>query len=350
MEKEEKKKWKPDYVKMAIFAIIIILLIIMLVITLGRKRTDEKNIVETAALQNLYNQQELEEIVGENELDISNTEEPAIVVQENNKPEETTTVTEHATTTTSAGQNGIPYYIKVNYAQNVVTIYQKDEDGNYTVPIKAMVCSTGVATPTSGVYTTSDKYTWGTLVGGVHGQYCTRIVKSILFHSVPYTVKYDNSSLEYWEYDKLGTSASAGCVRLTVQDAKWIFNNCAAGTKVEFYADSNPGPLGKPSAQKISSEEELRGWDPTDPAEGNPWRNIKIEEPEQVQEQAETEKPTEIVEENKEKIENETKIEEQSNQISNTVTNEIIIENNTTNNIQSDNTDIILNVQNNVTI
>ena len=180
-------------------------------------------------------------------------------------------------TTNKKAVKEIPYYIKVNYTQNVVTIYGKDENGNYTKPIKAMLCSTGSATPTSGTYSISSKYTWLPLFGGVYGQYSTRIVGHILFHSVPYQIKGDKGSLEYWEYDKLGTSASAGCIRLTVQDAKWIYNNCTSGTKVEFYADSNPGPLGKPTAQKISSEVAVRDWDPTDPDSSNPWKTYKKE-------------------------------------------------------------------------
>ena len=68
-----------------------------------------------------------------------------------------------------------------------------------------------------------------------------------------------------------------GCVRLSVKDAKWIFDNCAKGTKVEFYSDSNPGPLGKPSAKKISSYPDyLRNWDPTDPNSSNPWLSYKF--------------------------------------------------------------------------
>ena len=52
-----------------------------------------------------------------------------------------------------AKQNGTSqYYIRINYTANVVTIYTKDADGNYTIPVKALVCSTGTATPTSGVY------------------------------------------------------------------------------------------------------------------------------------------------------------------------------------------------------
>lgn len=188
------------------------------------------------------------------------------------------TGTNRSSTSTQRTSKEIPYYIKVNYVQNVVTVYGKDENGNYTKPVKAMLCSTGSATPTSGTYSISSKYTWLPLFGGVYGQYSTRIVDHILFHSVPYQVKGDKGSLEYWEYDKLGTSASAGCIRLTVQDAKWIYNNCISGTKVEFYADSNPGPLGKPTAQKISSEVEVRNWDPTDPDSNNPWKTYKKEE------------------------------------------------------------------------
>ena len=47
----------------------------------------------------------------------------------------------------SVSSNGKPYYIKVNYGANVVTVYSLDENNNYTVPVKAMVCSTGTATP-----------------------------------------------------------------------------------------------------------------------------------------------------------------------------------------------------------
>lgn len=177
-------------------------------------------------------------------------------------------------------QSTSPYFIKVNYGANVVTVYTKDADENYTVPYKAMVCSCGTYTPTSGTYKTTNKYTWRLLIHNVYGQYATRIVGSILFHSVPYTSN-KKDTLEYWEFDKLGQTASAGCVRLTVRDAKWIYDNCPRGTMVEFYSSSNPGPLGKPSAQKISSNTECRNWDPTDPASNNPWRTYNANKEEE---------------------------------------------------------------------
>lgn len=170
----------------------------------------------------------------------------------------------------------LDYYIKVNCKAQTVTIYTCNENGEYVIPIKAMLCSTGVATPNTGVYPICNKYEWRSLVGNVYGQYSTRITGSILFHSVPYT-KQDKSTLEYWEYDKLGQPASKGCVRLTVEDAKWIYDYCKIGTKVEFYEDDNPGPLGKPVEMKISDyDDELKRWDPTDLDENNPW--IKLYE------------------------------------------------------------------------
>lgn len=179
--------------------------------------------------------------------------------------------TENAPRTENTSPTGnTTYYIKVNYQANAVTIYKKDENGYYTIPVKAMICSCGTATPKSGVYKTSKGYEWGTLEGGTYGRYSTRIVGGILFHSVPY-IKESEDSLEYWEYDKLGTTASLGCVRLAVEDCKWIFDNVEVGTQVEFYADLNPGPLGKPSAQKISDNEVCRNWDPTDTSPNSPW-------------------------------------------------------------------------------
>ncbi len=162
------------------------------------------------------------------------------------------------------------FYVKVNRAANTVTVYEKNADGTAGTPLKAMICSTGDATPL-GTYSTFNRSTWRSLFGGVYGQYATDIVGNILFHSVPYFSASKND-LEYLEYNKLGTAASMGCVRLCVRDVKWIFENCAIGTTVEFYDDAeNPGPLGKPEPIIIDTASANRGWDPTDPDPQNPW-------------------------------------------------------------------------------
>ena len=165
----------------------------------------------------------------------------------------------------------LPYYIKINRQQNVITIYEPDENGEYTIPVKAILCSTGLynATP-RGVFHLSSKYIWRELHGGVYGQYASRITGGVLFHSVPYASK--NKSTLYWDkYNKLGQQASMGCVRLTVEDAKWIYDNCPSGTAVEVYDSEDPGPLGKPETLKLDKDNVNKGWDPTDPDEKNPW-------------------------------------------------------------------------------
>ena len=214
------------------------------------------------------------------------------------------------------------YYIKVNYGAQVITVYKKDENGKYTVPVRAMLCSTGRATPTSGVYRTLDKGKWWGLYGDVYGQYSTWICGDILFHSVPYLTKGDKSSLEYWAYDQLGQRVSMGCVRLTVADAKWIYDNCVVGTQVEFYSSSNPGPWGRPETMKISNApENIRGWDPTDPDSDNPW-------PKYLKELEEQEEDT-----------------TDKNEIANEITNELInnITNETVNEVTNETVDEPIN-------
>lgn len=164
-----------------------------------------------------------------------------------------------------------PYLLKVNRKQNIVIAYAKDDNGDYTKPYKAMVCSVGLdgATPT-GTYTTSDKYTWRLLSGNVYGQYATRITGHILFHSVPYFTQ-SKSDLEYDEYNKLGQPASLGCIRLSVADAKWIYDNCPKGTTVTIYDSDQKEPLEKPTPIHIDTNDSRRVWDPTDPDSKNPW-------------------------------------------------------------------------------
>ena len=169
----------------------------------------------------------------------------------------------------------LPYYIKINRQQNCVTVYGLDAKGNYTKPVKAMACSVGVnnATP-KGTFTMSSKYRWHELMGNVYGQYCCRITGGVLFHSVFYSEK-DPSKLAYNSYNRLGQTASHGCVRLSVADSKWIYDNCASGTKITIYDSKDPGPLGKPTPVRIDVSSPYRGWDPTDPDPKNPWQKMK---------------------------------------------------------------------------
>lgn len=169
---------------------------------------------------------------------------------------------------------GLPYYVKVNRVMNCITVYGMDENGKYSIPVKAMVCSVGregQETPLD-ISKTSDKYEFHPMVDGTYAQYAYRFnVGGILFHSVPYFTK-NKDDLETDQFNKLGSPASLGCVRVCVRDALWLQENLPVGTSVEVYDDvTTPGPLGKPEMIKIPEDSPYAKWDPTDPDENNPW-------------------------------------------------------------------------------
>ena len=350
MRKGMENMGKFNKYKKVIIALLIIILIEVVAFTiLITNAQKKKNVTEptiSEASSTPIEEDLTEEIENEiNETDENTTDEPQETTENPNDmswDEKDVKDTKVENPEKKEEQSKEKYYIRVNYGANVVTIYEKDEQGEYSKPVKAMICSTGVATPKSGTYKMSDKYSWHTLVGGVYGQYCSRITGHILFHSVPYKSNKSPDSLEYWEYDKLGTSASAGCVRLTVADAYWIYSNCTKGTYVEFYSSSDPGPLGKPSAQKISSNETCRDWDPTDNAPGNPWKNYS--EPASAPE----EQPKDNENSDKENT-NQNVVEDGNNTLENNTANNTTVEDNTTQNNTSQNEASNNNVTNDTT-
>lgn len=172
-----------------------------------------------------------------------------------------------------------PYYIMVNRKSNTVTVYTQDAEGAYTVPYKAMICSTGRqghATPLGSFQLTSVRKKWCLMLDGSYGQYSTQFKGNYLFHSVCYTAP-DPSALIASEYNLLGNVASLGCVRLQTADAKWIYETCPTGTRVTIYESDDPGPLGKPE-RLVDTIPDDCGWDPTDPRPENPWTQKPVEE------------------------------------------------------------------------
>ena len=164
------------------------------------------------------------------------------------------------------------YYIEIIRNYSTVVVYGLDDNGEYTKIVKVMPASVGAGGNTPlGTFKTTRGSAWGGLIGGVYGQYYTRIVGSILFHSVPY-YSMDKSTLWWQEYNNLGTARSLGCIRLTVEDSKWIYDNCPTGTTVKVLDGELPPGVEKPSAPKIDPNSPNRGWDPTDPDPNNPWK------------------------------------------------------------------------------
>lgn len=160
----------------------------------------------------------------------------------------------------------MPYYIEVDYANQVVRVYERGADNSYSHLIKRMICSTGRKDYFGldyGLYPMhGGRMIW---MDGV-AIYATRIEGHFLFHSVTYT-NYKMDQLNADAYAKLGSPASAGCYRLLSGDAKWIHDNVPKGTFVNALrgtrSASEYGAVTKPALKSGK-------WDPTNPEPGNP--------------------------------------------------------------------------------
>ncbi len=204
------------------------------------------------------------------------TETPAVSpasVVTTTTPAPTTTTT---TTTTAPREEVVlehPYYIEVDKSAQVVTIYTTNEEGKYEKLVRQMICPTGENPDKlpNGVYPLKDsRQEWCPMQGQwirLYAQYTTQISGDYLFHSVPYTRKFDKSTLCEDRFEMLGEACSNGCIRLTTEGAKWIYENCPPGTPVRILES---GVYDPELIESLRPGEPVDGWDPTDPDPKNP--------------------------------------------------------------------------------
>lgn len=129
------------------------------------------------------------------------------------------------------------YYVVINVKYQLVLVYEKDENGEYTKPVRYMSCSSGaVRTPTKlGSYELEGRHVrFGHFVKfNEYGQYWTRIFGRTYFHSMLYSKRNAQYYIEE-TYEDIGTQASHACIRLYVPDACWVTYYLAPGTKVDI--------------------------------------------------------------------------------------------------------------------
>ena len=128
------------------------------------------------------------------------------------------------------------YLLKISLDDQRVYVYGLNSFGEYELD-REMICSTGLGNSTPrGIFLSSrplnrwhyfEKFEcWA--------QYSYQIQGDILFHSVLYSDRSERTLRSSSVY-ALGRKASHGCVRLKVEDAKWLFENCDRGTVVVIY-------------------------------------------------------------------------------------------------------------------
>ncbi len=129
-----------------------------------------------------------------------------------------------------------PYKLIINVTDQRVYVYQWDGSG-YNTYLGEMICSTGLKGPETetplGTYQsigpsgTGEWYYFKKF--DCYAKWGYHIVGGIMFHSVVYS---RGKVLNKTSVRKLGRRASHGCIRLKVEHAKWIYENCPKGTTV----------------------------------------------------------------------------------------------------------------------
>jgi hypothetical protein len=141
------------------------------------------------------------------------------------------------------------YYILLDLRNQIVTVFEQDEFGEYTKVVRRFLCSSGrtdvdeadpedEATPTPrGIWKIGGRERFGKFVNfsGSYARYWVQIVGSIYFHSLLFS-KRSIDALERQPYSDMGNKVSHGCVRLYVEDAKWLYYYACPGTTIEISA------------------------------------------------------------------------------------------------------------------
>lgn len=143
----------------------------------------------------------------------------------------------------AASSYDMPYYIEVDIANQIVTVYNTS-DGTI---VRQMLTSSGMnnSTPLGTFYLmengrASEREEW-TWFQQYHCfvKFATRIYKGYMFHSLPFAKK-DESTMLADAVEEFGTPTSHGCMRLRVDDARFIAKQCLVGTRVRIFDDAEP--------------------------------------------------------------------------------------------------------------
>jgi lipoprotein-anchoring transpeptidase ErfK/SrfK len=121
------------------------------------------------------------------------------------------------------------FRIEIDLSRQRVTVFYKDDI------LREMICSGGAPeSPTPpGEFVTSQKIEYAFVERfDVGAYYWIRFFEDYLIHSVPFD---ENGEMIIEEFEKLGSPASHGCIRLKLEEAKWLYETLPLGVKVSIY-------------------------------------------------------------------------------------------------------------------
>ena len=124
------------------------------------------------------------------------------------------------------------YLVLVSYSKHRVRVYSGKK--NNWKRIKDFSCTMGAKSTRTprGEYTIKNKGKYFNTGSRGRCWYWTQFYGNYLFHSVIFN---RNSKPNHVIDGRLGISASHGCIRLKLANAKWVYNNVPRKTKVVIY-------------------------------------------------------------------------------------------------------------------
>ena len=123
------------------------------------------------------------------------------------------------------------YLVFVNIAEQKTYVYEGSKN-DWTLD-KTFTCSTGIEgkEPPVGVLPVQNRAPWFfSPKYGQGGKYYVQFMGNYLFHSIPF-----DSDKTTVSDPTLGVPSSHGCIRLSVEDSKWLYDNVQNGSKIIIY-------------------------------------------------------------------------------------------------------------------
>lgn len=159
------------------------------------------------------------------------------------------------TPTPSPAEKYLLYLEKGSYT---LTVYERDDEGEYTVAVKSFRVSHGGNRTPAGTFVLYTKQRWHPFAGGDNGyaQYAVMYNPvsdptgwSGLFIHGPMYREEDPNTLwpRYYDGTKaIGGDNTQGCIRMVVEAAKFIYDNCPKGTVLKIVNGSPKGTTSDP--------------------------------------------------------------------------------------------------------
>ena len=195
---------------------------------------------------------------------VGGTATPTPNLPDNNQQAEDTPapITDEPLPTEEPEDDGLPYYLYFEKGSFTLTIYEKDENGEYTKVYKTYRAAHGGNKTPAGKFTlVGGRERWHEFPDGGVVQFAVRFHQRLYIHSPLYA---DENPENMWPkyYDGelgIGKESTGGCLRMVTEASRFIYEECPDGTILEIVNGSPRGTTSDPPPSRNGKR-----FDPTD--------------------------------------------------------------------------------------